>query len=69
MLLSSCFILVSLLGYSSTLKTGFMYPSEISVDFQRATVLHIPEAGGGNSDLGRLQGTHVKLSLDSNPVA
>jgi hypothetical protein len=42
-LLDTCFMLVSCLAYSSTLKMEATCSSETSVDFQRTTVRCIPE--------------------------
>jgi hypothetical protein len=40
----TCFILISCLAYSSTLKMEATYSSETSADFQRTTLLYIPNA-------------------------
>jgi hypothetical protein len=41
--LATCFMLVSYLAYSSTLKMEATCSSETSVDFQRITRRYIPE--------------------------
>jgi hypothetical protein len=40
---ASCFLLVSLVAYSSNLKMESVRSSETSVDFYRLTRLYIPE--------------------------
>jgi hypothetical protein len=42
-MLATCFILVSCLAYSSTLKMEATYPSETLIDSQRITWHYIPE--------------------------